>query len=334
MPTTGCLAARDSAALFDLRDRSQLLISGADRSVLLNNFCTNDVKKLTPGHGCEAFLCNVKGRVLGHVTVFCDDGCLVVESVPGAAATLAAHLDRYIIREDVVLSDASRELGSLCVAGPDSIELLGQWLKGADSHTGGIREQLQAMPMLGSLPFTNRQGDLVTVRQVDWPGTRAWLLCGSQSLLNNWWAELAGLGGVPGSSLDWDSLRIAAGWPHMGVDVSEENLPQEVARNERCISFTKGCYLGQEPIARLDALGHTNRELRRLMIDTDTQILAGSRLLAQDTQEPVGQLTSVAPAPFEAGLVALGYLKTRWSAPGSRVLVEQDSSEPATAIVR
>ena len=96
-----------------------MTLTGADRQTFLNNFCTNDVKRLAPGDSCEAFFTNVKGKILGHGLVTCRDDELVFITVPGQAAKLIEHLDRYVIREDVQLRDTTAERAYLLIAGGD-----------------------------------------------------------------------------------------------------------------------------------------------------------------------------------------------------------------------
>lgn len=297
-------AFRETAVWFPLPGRTAIEVTGRDRATFLHNFCTNDIKKLPPGQGCEAFFCNAKGRVIGHGTIFADTDRLWIDAVPGAAEKLTAHLDRYLIREDVVLRDASAETVAGCLVGPKSATLI---------------DQLSLSAGLHCLSF-----DVLEA-----PAT---FICGPRQNLEQFVTEAQMQGCLVDTASDWESLRIASGWPVYGVDISEENLPQEVARNERCLSFTKGCYLGQEPIARLDALGHTNRELRRLRLETSDVPNRGTSLHDSTTGDMVGQVTSAATAPFSTGVVALGYLKTRWTQPGTIVHVGT-STPPVTACV-
>jgi folate-binding Fe-S cluster repair protein YgfZ len=97
--------------LVDVSDRTRIELTGRDRASFLNGFCTNDIQRLEPGHGCEAFLTNLKGRTIGHVFVTCGHDSLVLETVPGQAETILAHLDRYLIREDVQLLDRTQDWG-------------------------------------------------------------------------------------------------------------------------------------------------------------------------------------------------------------------------------
>ncbi len=319
-------------SVFHLADRSHIRLRGVDRVKFLHSFCTNDIKKLQPGQGCEAFLCNAKGRTIGHVTVFAEPEELWLETVPGAAAGLIAHLDRYIIREDVLLHDATAEFAEMACVGPQASEHLASALNvfEAARELPQLLERLSVPGSMGLTPLGDSAA--VTVRLVDWLGQPTYLLFGPRPLIATLYQETVHAGGIAGADADWESWRIDAGFPTYGVDVTEQNLPQEAARNGRCLSFTKGCYLGQEPIARLDALGHTNRELRRLSLETHQPPAAGTPLLDAAADETVGAITSSAQSPSGAGCVALGYLKTRWTAPGTRVRVAENAE--TTAVVR
>lgn len=270
--------------------RSHIELTGRDRASFLHNFCTNDITSLKPGQGCEAFLCNVKGRVLGHVTVFAEPDSLWLETVAGAAPALIAHLDRYLIREDVQLHDRTADVAELHVVGPQAV--------------------------LALAPDNRRRA-----HPVDWFREPSWVVIGPRDALEQCQREMLAANVVVGTDADWQSLRIAAGFPEYGVDLTDDNLPQEAARNAKCLSFTKGCYLGQEPIARLDAMGHTNRELRRLRIAGDDVPVTPVALLDPASGQEAGRLTSAAVAPDGPGIVGLGMIKTRWLAAGTELRV-------------
>ena len=116
-------AACTEAVAFDLGAHTKIELSGPEARLFLHNLCTNDVKNLPEGCGCEAFLTNVQGKILGYVFVFCRADSLVVETVPGQAESLVAHLDRYLIREDVQLHNRTAEWGELLLAGAQSPRL-------------------------------------------------------------------------------------------------------------------------------------------------------------------------------------------------------------------
>ncbi len=113
--------------------------------------------------------------------------------------------------------------------------------------------------------------------------------------------------------------------PLYGQDISEDNLAQEVARSKQAISFTKGCYLGQEPIARIDAMGHVNRELRRLRIVSDRVPEPGTTILAVDGEIQVGSVTSSALSFQDEKPVALAYLRSKFMSPGTTVRIKTNN---------
>jgi len=309
-------------AFFLDETRTHIELTGTDRAKFLHNFCTNDILKLSPGQGCEAFICNVKGRVIGHVTVFVGETSLWLESVPGAAAALTAHLDRYLIREDVTINDRSADVAEILLLGEGSSVLLSA-VFGAAPFTELALHQSQLRTM---------DGNNVRVARIDRLGDQTWLLIVPKSEAAALVQQIETAGAVRLNEAQVESLRIAAGFPHYGRDLTDEHLAQEVGRTAQCISFTKGCYLGQEPIARLDALGHTNRELRRLTTTAIAPLIAGMTLRDEANTQDIGVITSAASAPDGHGSAALGYLKSRWLTAGTKVSVMTENG-PVTAHV-
>ncbi len=302
-------AACEDAVVFDLSDRTQIEMTGADRQKFLHNFCTNNIKALETGQGCEAFVTSVKGRILGHVFVFAAPESLWVETVPAAAETLLPHLDRYLITEDVQLYDRTAEFGELLVVGPQSIAQLAQ---------AGIA--VPELTVCGHAMFQTADIAIV-VHRVDWLGQPGLLLSAARDNLGDVWKLLTGAGIRPAGSDVFESLRIAAGFPLYGIDINGDNLAQEAARTPQAVSFTKGCYLGQEPIARIDALGHVNQELRGLRMTADVMPVPGSTVIAADGEKEVGTISSVACGFGDARPVGLAMLRRGHIAVGTEVLV-------------
>lgn len=312
-------AARGQAALFDLSGRAQVEMTGGDRQKLLNNFCTNAVIDLQPGQGCEAFLLNVKGRILGHAFIFAGPDALWLDTVAGQAEPLIAHLDRYVITEDVQFHDRTDEYGQLFLSGPQAADALVQ----EDARTGTLEPY-------GHLA-TQVDGASVSVRRLDWLGSPGFQVIAPREPLSRVW-QWARHGGIPpAGAAAWHALRIEAGFPLYGVDMSDENLAQEAARTEQAISFRKGCYLGQEPVARIDALGHVNRELRRLRLEGNTVPAAGAVVVGGDDRKEMGRVTSAALSYADGHPVALAYLRSGSTAAGTRVAVQVEGRDvPAT----
>ncbi|MFQ5730488.1 MAG: YgfZ/GcvT domain-containing protein [Planctomycetaceae bacterium] len=306
-PSAEYRAGRESAALFDVSDRAQIEVTGEDRAAFLHGFCTNDVKSLQPGGGCEAFFTNIKGRVLAHAFLFAADDSLWIETVAGAEDGLIAHLDRYLITEDVQLRARTAEFGELLVSGPQTLPAVA---------AAGFASDLDA-------PNSHCRTDGVRMRRVDWFDTPGVLLSIARGDLPAVWRRLSETQETPpAGATAFHALRIEAEFPLYGMDITEENLAQEVDRNDTAISFTKGCYLGQEPIARIDALGHVNRLLRGLRIAGGAAPSPGAVILGPDDEVEIGRVTSATRLPDGSGAVALACLRSRYAAAGSAVIVE------------
>jgi len=298
---------------FDLQHWTILELSGRDCRDYFNNFCTNDIRKLPLGESCEAFVCDLKGRILGHVLVFGGDRTLWLVTTPGQSDTLVRHLKKYLLDAEVTIQDRSAEMELILLQGEDSV---------------GSLSGFADLPVPGSWQTrTTDAGEIqfAGTTLLSKPGLLVW---GTHTAMAPVFAQLNQSTARQGTSEQFEWLRISALFPYVGVDVGSENLAQEAARTDRTISFTKGCYLGQEPIARLDAMGHTNKELRGFQIAGD-QALPGSAILVDGTI--VGKLTSVAGPNSSGQLLGLGIIRVRHAEPGTRVQIQSDTGTiPAT----
>lgn len=307
-------AATRKAAVFDAGNRTLLELSGADRARFFHSFCTSDIKRLKTGEGCEAFIPSVKGRVIGHVFVDATESSLWLDADPGQAERLVPHLERYIINEDVQIADRTADWGELIVVGLEAADRIGRL---------GI--DVAALKNL-----EHRHCDAVEaarVRRFDIEPHRGFVFCVPRDRLADLWDRFCQADMRPAGWDVWNALRIEAGRPVYGVDISEENLAQEVGRTKTAISFTKGCYLGQEPIARIDAMGHVNRELRSLRVADEPIPPAGSRVFADAAHSSqVGTITSSAYSFSTNSPVAMAVIRSNASAPGSQVFVDGQSS--------
>jgi folate-binding protein YgfZ len=294
--------------VYDLSDRTQIELTGADRAKFLHGFCTNDIKGLQPGQGCEAFLTNIKGRVLGHIFVFASPESLRLDTTAGQETKIIPHLDRYLIREDVQLIGRSEERGELFVTGNHAAQLL------------MVENELPLYATVSRETYD----DPFDIRRVDLLNEPGFLMSMPRSAIQSTRSSLLAIGCLAGSADEFETRRIEAGFPYYGRDITEDNIAQEVARTKQAISFTKGCYLGQEPIARLDAMGHTNKELRRVVFERGANQTAGTLILAADSDDEAGVITSVAPNANSKGEIsAIGYLKTRFGVAGTMVRVSE-----------
>ena len=317
-PRAEYTAAQTTAAMFDLSDRTQIEISGDDRAKFLHNFCTNDVKALRPGQGCEALVTNIQGRVLGHIFVFVGDDSIWIDSVPNAESALLSHLQRYLITDDVELKGRTDESADLLLSGPQAASKLSTLGIDADSLS------------LYSHLVSEINTIAAAVRRVDFLNVPGFLISVKRQRLDEIQNRLTEIKIMPAGRTDYEALRIEAGMPHYGIDVTDKNIAQEVGRTKQAISFTKGCYLGQEPIARLDALGHVNRQLCRLKLSSGSAPNAGSPVHAVDDRE-IGRITSSAVSLADNLPVALAYLRSGYVEPATPVTIKtSDEMIPAT----
>lgn len=296
-------AARSGAALFDLGNRTQIELKGSDRASFLHNLCTNEVRRLSPGAGCEAFLTTVQGKTLGHLLIYVGPQSIVVDTVAGQAATLLKHFDHYLVCEQVTLVDRSEEWSELLLAGPLS---------------AGLLERLFGQPA-PSDRMTHAQFELagksVWVRRADIVDQRGYLISASAADITHLRDAILTAGAADGAAEAFEAARIEQGFPWFGVDLTDVNLPQELGRDALAISFVKGCYLGQETVARIDALGHVNKMLVGVRMTGPDLPPAGTELTAGEAQ--AGSITSIAYSPKLETPLALAYVRRGFNAPGS-----------------
>lgn len=276
-------------------DSTTIEIAGADRLRWLNNLVSNDVVRSPADRAVEVFVPDVKGRILSHGLVIpCAERDSAVYWSLGIdqAPRLLPHFDKYLIREAVQLPDkASAWRWAWC----QTAAAAAGWLS--------IDEPLAEATEKGTVIAAGPRG--LAVAGFLAPG--AWLVGLAAE------SETASDGELeadPGGAFEWH--RIAARWPRRGVDFDDKNLPQELDRDATAISFRKGCYLGQETIARLDALGQVQKKLVALRIEPAAAALPLGPLIATSSDgqtNEAGWLTSAAPAPDGSHAVALGYVK-------------------------
>jgi len=305
-------AAKTSVAIFDLSDRTQVEITGSDRIRFLHSFTSNDIKRLKPGTGCETFVTNLKGKIVAHVFVFCTEHSLWLDGTPGQQEAIKNHLSKFVLIDDVQFVCRDVDRGELFLTGPLATSLL----------------QLDDGMAVGGNVSRKTGGEPFDVRRVDLFGAPGYLLSIPRTQIDVVKASLISLGVTEGAAELFEFLRIESGFPRYGWDLTDENLAQEAARTKQCISFDKGCYLGQETIARLDALGHTNQELRRLRFETDVVPNSGAVIYNEAGSQEVGIVTSAASGPGEnttetAGtVIALGLMKRSALSAGTALILK------------
>lgn len=296
-----------------LPGRTQIEVRGSDRATFLHGMCTNDVKNLTPGKGREAFFTNVQGKTIGHAYLFAGEDAITIDTTPEQAAVLIPALDRYIIREQVELLDRTAERSVLVVAGATARDLLRHLL---DSEPPA--ERLDH----GAATLAERS---VAVRRVDFVlGDCYFVACDVKDTGHIQAAlEAAGTKRIGDNAVD--AARIEHGTPLFGRDISPANLPQELARDALAINFNKGCYLGQETVARIDALGHVNRYLCGVKFESPEVSAVGMQLRAGEKQ--VAEVTSVTFSPTLKSPLALAFVRRGSHTPGTKLESDAGAAE-------
>ena len=303
--------------ILDVSDWSIIDLTGPDARSFLHSFCTNDINRLAPGQGCEAFITNIKGRIVGHVFVCALSDFVRLLAVPGASEAVVPHLSKYLIGVETEIVDRTGDMHALLAAGSAAEELLHDIIGSApptDMSAHLTFEMNDASYWMARLPVT---------------GAPTFLVSGADDAIEQLRETLTSRGVRPGTGADLEPLRIAAGFPWHGRDLTEENIAQEAGRTKSAISFEKGCYLGQEPIARLDAMGHTNQELRGLLVTGIDHIPSDARVFTGETD--VGTITSAAHSSAHDGVVALAIIKTAQATPGTELEIDVSGQRvPAT----
>ena len=277
-------------------------ITGADRQSFLHNFCTNEIKKLEPGNVCEAFVLNGKGKTIGHMHVFNIGDRLLLFATAPIGGSLIEHLDRYVIREDVQLTEVSSQCTTAFLSGPDAGSVIANQFSEVDQEISPNR--LAVTP-----------GSQTLIAHIELAG---WGYLIIRRIGGDGDGEGDG-GGVIELSVSevsgdaFEMLRVKHATPWFGRDIDESNLPQELLRDDKAISFVKGCYLGQETVARIDAIGKVNRVI--VAVSMDSQLSAGAELMVDD--KPMGKLTSVAWSPENDAWIGMAIVRRPHEAAGA-----------------
>ena len=290
---------RESAAWLDLSARGKIRVTGEDRARLLHAMTTQDVQSLTPGQGCYAFFLNAQGRILGDVNIFSREDSFLLDTEPETRQKLFDHIDRYIIADDVTLEDVTGEMSTLALEGPQStavLERLGAPIPEADYATRTWNEAIVAR-----VSSTGSSGFFVFLP----PAKRLDLI-----------AALAAAGVAEGTPDVARTVRIEHGKPRYGEEITERYLVQETAQLN-AVSFSKGCYLGQEIVERVRSRAQIHRVLRRLTIDATEPPPAGTKLKSGEAD--FAEIASAVYSPALGKVAALAYVRTQFAEPGTEM---------------
>jgi folate-binding protein YgfZ len=300
-------AVRQAAGLVDRSAAGVLEVTGRDRAAFLHAMLSNDIRALVPGRGCAAALLDVHGKVQAPLVAWMLEERLLLVTPPGLAGPTQEALDKHLFAEKALLREATGELALLMVAGPEAPALAGR-LAGAD------------VPGDAWAHVAARIGD-VEARLIRGGGetgeAEVWVVAPAAAGAPLWDALVAG-GARPVGLTASEALRIETGTPRWGHDVDRTVLLPEIPCRH-LVSYTKGCYLGQEVVVRIRDRGHVNRQLRGLLLEGDTSPAPGDSVVSGETE--VGRVTSAAWSFGLKRAVALAFVRRAQAEPGTALAV-------------
>jgi len=296
----------EGAALGATAPRRQIGLTGRDRASYLQGLLTNDIQALTPGTGCYAAWLSPQGRMLTDMHVLQSATMLLLDLPAATEQTTRDRLEQFIFTEDVQVAALADHLTSVWIHGPQAAAVLQQTLDGAPS--------LEAWADYRHAPLMFRDAPVSVARidQLGVPGFSVFLEPAMAPLLT---AVLEQSGAAPVSPAALEAARLEAAYPLFGQDMTDEIIPLEAGIEGRAISFSKGCYVGQEIVIRVlhRGQGRVAKKLVPLRF-AGTVPAAGSRLHAGDRD--IGFVTSVAESP-RLGAIGLGYVHRDFTAAGT-----------------
>jgi len=271
---TGYEALRNGVGWLDLSGRGRIIARGRDRARLLHNITSNEVKKMTPGSWCYAFLLSPQGRIQADLYLICREDHFLIDTEPNLADKVRQHILKYKVADQVELEDVTATTACIGVEGPaaESIALP------AGHHF--------------TAPFT----------ETGQPGYRIYCVPAAAAGLI---AQLEAAGAVAASAVEARVVRIENARPVYGVDIRETHLPQETLQMHG-VSFTKGCYIGQEIVERIRALGQVHRKLERVELEGDEVPAPGAKIIVDGHE---AEVTSAVRSPGMGKVVALAYVR-------------------------
>ena len=288
-------ALLETCGIYDLHWRAKINVTGSHRVRWLNGMISNNVRDLQPGHGVYAFLLNPQGHIQSDLYAFDRADSLLLDMEAAQRDKILQWLKRYIIADDVQLTDVSDQLTALGLTGPASRQLM---------QRAGID-----VPDLAYLQFADLswRGIPTTVLHSGEEARESWQLWTAATHTGTLRDALVAAGAKPTGTDALNLFRIARGIPAVGPDIRDRDLPHET-RQMRALSFNKGCYLGQEIVERIRARGAVHRQFTAFLVE-GTLPHPGTKIEAEGKE--VGEVTTSVVLPLGSGdrPVALGYLR-------------------------
>jgi len=302
------------AGLIDLSSRGRLLVGGSEAVMFLNGLITNDMKTLAPNTWMPAAFANVQGRLLAAARIINRKDGFLIDTEGVTHDTILKTLERFTLAGDFRLTDVTNETASLSIQG-----------KSAESTMRAVFGDKSTVERQKVVNTKLANGHEVTIIRATHTAEDGFDLFIDVNDARELRESLIRAGAENVSLETLETLRIEAGIPRYGIDMDETTVVTE-ANLDEAVSFTKGCYLGQEIIVRIKHRGHVAKKLTGMILGENAELKQGAKVLSTDNKE-IGRVTSSTFSPRLDRTIALGYIKYDYLAPGTRVRVSVDETE-------
>jgi folate-binding protein YgfZ len=315
--TTEYHAVHTHAIVIDRSHRGRLRFFGEKSGEALTGLVTSDVIGLHPGHGQYGAALSAKGRILADTRIFAGHGFYLVDTPARAWPGFLAMVKKYVNPRISGYRDESHAIRDIGVFGAHARRIV-------ESVAGVEADVLGALPMFGHVTASIEGADVIVARSPD-IGVEGYELFAPFEMFERLWGRIVAAGATPAGIGAWEIARVEAGRPEWGLDIDETTIPQEANFDDLdAISYTKGCYIGQEVVARVHFRGHVNRHLRGIRVVGEDGPPTGAQLI-DDSGNHVGDVRTAVQSPRLGG-IALGMVR-REITPGMSLNAKWETGE-------
>jgi folate-binding protein YgfZ len=302
--------------LIDLSSRGRLVVTGSEAVAFLNGLITNDMKTLAENHWMQAVFPNVQGRLLASVRVIRGidlqgskgpQPAFMIDTEAATHERVLQTIQRFTLAGDFQVKDVTAETAMLFVGGDRAQETLEQVFGTPVSISAGVVTQL------------SWKGDQVTLLRASRLVAEGFDLIANNSIAENLWQTLVTAGARPVGYNAFEIMRVEAGVPVYGRDMDDTTVVTETNLDD-AVSYTKGCYVGQEIIARIKYRGHVAKKLRGFVFASPATVATGTPIKSRDGKE-IGSITSTTYSPILGSRIAIGYVKYDFMSLGTEVTI-------------
>lgn len=312
-------AVAENSGLLDLSHWAKIRITGPDRKTYLHGLTTNEVNKLSPGQGNYSLILTAQGKVLADLWVLNREEEVLLIAQAHLRQTIHGTLDKYLIMEDAAIQDVNDDFALLSLQGPQSETILRKLIGSGDVPS---EDYHHAEVRWKDIPLI--------VLRVSHTGEDGYDMILEREHADAVWTALTEAGAKPVGMEALEILRVEAGIPICGKELDQTVIPQEAALHH-ALSFTKGCYVGQEVVARLHFRGHVNRELTKFVLETHE--VPDEVVQLHQEEKQVGKITSAVRSPRLGSTIGLGYLRCALREPGNRITGKWGEREIITRVL-